>query len=457
MWSGYYHGQERRASLSELAFFGGSPVREELFPAYQYIGAEEKQAAAAVIDTGVLSRYVGGQHPDFMGGPSVRTFEAHWAETFSSKYALAVNSATSGLYAAVGAVGVGPGDEVIVSPYTMVASVTAAIIYNAVPVFADIDPDTFCLSAESIQDKITSRTKAIIVVHLFGHPADMDPIMNIARANNIAVIEDVAQAPFASYKGQPAGSIGDIGVFSLNSNKHIHTGEGGVVTTNQPELAERVSLIRNHAEAVVGKRGIKDIVNMVGFNFRMNEIEAAIGLCQLKKGPSLVDQRCKNVAYLEAKLDGLPGITIQKCPDDVRHVYYVHPLKFDSNALNISRKIFVDALKAELPETKLKEGEGPLIGAGYVRPIYLEPMFQNQIAFGENGCPFNHPYYSGIVNYTKGLCPETETAHFETLITHELMRPPMTENDLDDVARAFEKIVENISALRRHEESNKEK
>ena len=136
--------------MSELALLGGPPVRQTLFPAYQYIGEEEKKAAAAVIETGVLSRYVGGQHPDFMGGPSVRSFESHWAEAFSSRYALAVNSATSGLYAAVGAVGVEPGDEVIVSPYTMVASVTAAIIYNAVPVFADIDPHTFCLSVEQL-------------------------------------------------------------------------------------------------------------------------------------------------------------------------------------------------------------------------------------------------------------------------------------------------------------------
>ena len=441
--------------MSELALLGGAPVRETLFPAYQYIGDEEKKAAAAVIETGILSRYIGGQHSDFMGGPSVREFESHWAEAFSSKYALAVNSATSGLYAAVGAVGVGPGDEVIVSPYTMVASVTAAIIYNAVPVFADIDPNTFCLSPESIKEKITPRTKAIILVHLFGHPADMDPIMEIARANNISVIEDAAQAPFASYKGQFAGSIGDIGVFSLNSNKHIHTGEGGVVTTNQSELAERVSLIRNHAEAVVGDRGVENIVNMVGFNFRMNEIEAAIGLCQLKKGPSLVEQRRENIAYLEAKLEGLPGIDLQECAEDIRHVYYVHPLKFDADALNISRRTFVAALKAELPETKLKEGEGALIGAGYVRPIYLEPMFQRQIAFGEKGCPFNHPYYSGSVNYKKGMCPETERAHFETLITHELMRPPMTESDLDDVVLAFEKVIKNVSTLRRHEESNK--
>ena len=437
--------------MRDLALLGGAPVRKHQFPAYKVIGREERDAVISVLDSGILSRYIGADHDDFMGGEQVRKFEAEWAEALSSRHALAVNSATSGLYAAVGALGIGPGDEVIVSPYTMMASATAAVVYNAVPVFADIDPNTFCLSVESIKEKISPRTKAIIVVHIFGHPADMDPIMELAESNNIAVIEDAAQAPFAMYKGRPLGSVGNIGVFSLNYHKHIHTGEGGIVTTNNSELAERISLIRNHAEAVVGKRNVKNIVNMVGFNFRMGEIEAAIGSCQLKKGPSLIDQRCTNVAYLEAKLNGMPGLTFQTCPDDIRHVYYVHPIKFDAKELGISREIFVAALRAELPETKLREGEGALIGAGYVRPIYLEPMYQNQIAFGEKGYPFTNPNYKGKANYEKGICPEAEKAHFETLITHELMRPPMSEADLDDVVSAFQKVLENLPALKKHE------
>ncbi|MBM09933.1 MAG: DegT/DnrJ/EryC1/StrS aminotransferase [Magnetovibrio sp.] len=437
--------------MGKLAILGGEPVRKKPFPGYNIIGEEEQNAVSAVLDSGILSRYIGGQHPDFMGGPVVQSFEAAWAEAFSSKHALAVNSATSGLYAAVGAAGVGPGDEIIVSPYTMMASATAAIVYNAVPVFADIDPNTFCLSVESIKEKITPRTRAIIIVHIFGQPADMDPIMELAKFNNILVIEDAAQAPFATYKGQPVGTLGDIGVFSLNYHKHIHTGEGGVVTTNDPELAERVSLIRNHAEAVVGKRGTSNIVNMVGFNFRMGEIEAAIGLCQLKKGPSLVEQRCKNISFLERKLRDIPFLAFQECAEDVRHVYYVHPIKFNGQVSGLKRETFVAAIKAELPETELREGEGALIGAGYVRPIYLEPMYQQKIAFGENGYPFTHPSYDGTVNYEKGICPETEKAHFETLITHEMMRPPMSEDDLNDVAAAFHKINENLPQLREFE------
>ena len=280
--------------MSNLALLGGTPVREKLFPAHKFIAKEEKAAVSAVVETGILSRYIGAQHPDFMGGPQVKAFEEAWAEGYRAEHAVAMNSATSGLFAAAGAAAIGPGDEVIVSPYTMMASVTAAIVFNAVPVFADIDPGTFCLSAETIGAKITPRTKAIIVVHIFGQTADMDPIMALAKEHGLIVIEDAAQCPFATYKGRPAGTLGHMGVFSLNYHKHVHTGEGGVVSTNDAGLAEKLRLIRNHAEAVVGKRGVTDLVNMVGFNFRMGEIEAAIGLCQLAKGPELIRRRQAN-------------------------------------------------------------------------------------------------------------------------------------------------------------------
>ena len=437
--------------MSELALLGGAPVREKLFPAYKTVGSEEAAAVAKVAESGILSRYLGAHHPDFMGGNEVRKFETAWAETFEAKHAIAVNSATSGLYACIGAAGVGPGDEVIVSPYTMMASVTAAVVFNAVPVFADIDPRSFCISAETIRPKITPRTKAIVVVHIFGQPADMGPIMELAAEHDLVVIEDAAQAPFATYKGGSVGTLGHMGVFSLNYHKHIHTGEGGVVTTNDDHFAERVSLIRNHAEAVVGRRGVTDIINMVGFNFRMGELEAAIGQCQLRKGADLVNARRDNVAYLESKMRGIDGVQLPHAGNDSKHVYYVHPITLDPAVLGVSRKTFVDALRAELPETELREGEGALIGAGYVRPIYLEPMFQQRIAYGDKGCPFACPHYEGSVSYDAGICPNVEKAHFETLMTHELMRPPMTESDLDDVANAFRKVVENLDALRDYE------
>ena len=434
--------------MSALALLGGKPVRREPFPAYNHIGPEEIAAVTRVLESGNLSQYLGVWHDDFWGGPEVRAFEAEWAAAFKAKRAISVNSATSGLYAAVGAAGVGPGDEVIVSPYTMMASATAALVFNAVPVFADIDPDTFCLSADTIRARLTPRTRAIIVVHIFGGPADMDPIMALARERDLTVIEDCAQIPFGAYRGRPVGTLGHMGVFSLNYHKHIHTGEGGLVVTNDDAFAERVALIRNHAEAVVGAKGTTDLVNMVGFNFRLGEMEAAIGRRQLAKGPGLVKRRRELVAHLEKKIAGLPGLTPAPVNPADTHVYYVHPLLFDADKAGVPRDLFVRAVKAELAPTVLREQHGPLIGAGYVKPLYLHPMYQQKIAYGDKGCPFKCPLYKGEADYRPGLCPNAERAHFETLVTHELMRPPMTERDVDDVAAAFHKVADNAAALR---------
>ncbi len=435
-------------TTNSLAINGGLPVRSKPFPAYKVIGQAEKDAAIRVLDSGVLSRFLGAWHDDFFGGPEVQAFEAEWASLCGVKHAVSVNSCTSGLYAAVGAAGIGPGDEVIVSPYTMAASATAALIFQGVPVFADIDPETYCLSAATIREKISPRTKAIIVVHIFGQPADMDPIMALAEEYGLVVIEDCAQAPYATYKGRSVGGLGHMGVFSLNYHKHIHTGEGGMVTTNDDRLAERLQLIRNHAEAVVERKGVTDLVNMVGFNFRLGEIEAAIGREQLKKGSALIAQRKHNVAYLERKLAGLPGLTMPVVGAAGDHVYYVHVLDYDAEVTGVSRERLVQALKAELPVTELREGEGPLMGMGYVRPLYWLPMFQQRIAFGNSGYPFSSPLYEGQVDYRKGLCPNVERAHFSRVITHEMMRPGMTEPDLDDVAAAFYKVWDGLSALR---------
>lgn len=431
-----------------LALLGGKPVRTKPFPAYKVMGAEEKAAACRVIDSGILSRFLGAWHADFYGGPEVQAFEREWADISGVKYGISVNSCTSGLYAAVGAAGIGPGDEVIVSPYTMAASATAPLIFQGIPVFADIDPQTYCISAETIRTKITPRTRAIIVVHIFGQPADMDPIMELAHKHGLTVIEDCAQTPFATYKGRSVGSLGHMGVFSLNYHKHIHTGEGGIVTTNDDSLAERVQLIRNHAEAVVEKKGVINLVNMIGFNFRLGEIEAAIGREQLKKGADLIAKRKKNVAYLESLISDLPGLKMPHVGAAGDHVYYVHTLDYDAEVTGVSRETMVQALKAELPVTELREGDGPLMGMGYAKPLYLIPMFQNQIAYGKLGYPFTSPLYEGTVDYRKGLCPNVERAHFERVITHEMMRPGMTEADLNDVASAFHKVWRALPELR---------
>ncbi|MDA8162355.1 MAG: DegT/DnrJ/EryC1/StrS family aminotransferase [Desulfobacteraceae bacterium] len=430
----------------KLAINGGAKVRIKPFPAYRVIGEEEKQAVLSVLDSGVLSRYLGCWHDDFYGGPEVQALEREWAEYFGIRHAIAVNSCTSGLQCAVGAIGVEPGDEVIVSPYTMTASATAPLVFNAIPVFADIEPDYFCLDSASVESKITSRTRAIIVVDIFGLPYDMEKINSIARKHRLFVIEDTAQAPGAMYGGKYAGTLGDIGVFSLNYHKHIHCGEGGIVVTDNDELAERIRLIRNHAEAVVEAKGAQNLVNMIGFNFRMPEMEAAISRRQLKKLSGLIKTRMENCAYLAGRLAEIPAITPARIRESCSHAYYVQPFKFKAGLAGVSRDTFIDAVRAELPVTELREKEGPLLSCGYVKPLYLQPMFQQKIAYGACGYPFNLTQ-SDTISYQKGICPVAELMHERELFLHEMMRPGMTREDLDDVVKAFVKVWENRDEL----------
>lgn len=427
----------------KLAIYGGEKVRSSLFPFYQTIGQEEILAVTEVLRSGVLSKYLGVWHEDFYGGPQVQSFEREWAELYGVANAMSVNSNSSGLIAALGAVGVGPGDEVIVSPYSMSISATAPLFYGAVPVFADVEPDFFCLDPKSVEEKITSRTKAIIIVDLFGNPYDADAINALAKKHNIYVIEDAAQAPLTMYKNRYAGTLGDIGVFSLNYHKHVHTGEGGMVVTNDDRLAERVRLIRNHAESVVEKKGEEDLVNMIGFNSRMTEVEAAIGREQIKKLPELLSKRLDNVEYLANGLKDIPFLRIAPTRPNCEHGYYVQAFLYDETCAGVHRDLFIDAVKAELMPTEKRENEGVHISVGYVKPIYLLPVFQKKIAIGRNGFPF----VGSAVDYTKGICPTVERLHEHELIFHHLIHSALTKKDLDDVVEAFHKVARQIHTL----------
>lgn len=416
----------------KLAIHGGKPVRSKPFPDYVTLGEEEKIAVMEVLNQGILSKFLATWSPDFYGGPRVQKLEQEWADYFGVKHAISVNSATSGLYAAAGAAGIGPGDEVIVSPFTMTASATAALIYGAIPVFADIDTEIFCITPESIKKCITPYTKAIIVVDIFGHPADMDEIVKIAQEHNLLIIEDAAQAPGAKYYGRYAGTLADIGVFSLNYHKTIQCGEGGIIVTNDDDIADRLRLIRNHAEAVVKNKGTENIVNMIGFNYRMTEIEAAIASEQLKKLEKLVVPRIESADYLTEKLSKLPALTPPVVRPSVRHGYYVYAIRYDANAAGVPRDRFVAAIKAE----------GISVGAGYVEPIYLEPVYQRRIAFGRDGFPFTYSGYKGNVNYARGLCPVTEKMYYSELIIIDVCHANIQRRDLDDIVNVFEKVIE---------------
>src|SRR5574344_225352 len=436
--------------MAKLAINGGKKIREILFPPYLPIGKDELESVKKVFKSSIFSKFLGCWAPDFFGGENIQKLEREWEETFQVKHAIAVNSATSALYCAVGAIGTEPFDERIFLPYTMSASATAPLIYNAIPVFADVEPDCFCLDIRSIEKRITDKTKAIIAVDIFGQPYNQE-INQLAKKYGLKVIEDCAQAPYAKYKGKFAGTLGDIGIYSLNYHKHIHCGEGGIIVTNDDVIADRLRLIRNHAEAVIEDKSQDEkykpnLSNMFGYNLRMTELEAAIAREQLKKLTDLVSERVKNIQYIESNLIHIDCLTMTKVREDCSHVYYVHPWLYNTKLAGISRNKFVEAIKAELMPVKIREKEGILMGEGYVKPLYLLPMYQNKIAYGLKGFPWSMSEKE--YDYNKGLCPTCEDLHYNKLITHEYMRPGMSKNDLDDFITAIIKVWENIDELR---------
>lgn len=426
------------------AILGGSPVRTEPFRSRRTMGDAEKQAVLAVLDSDCLSGFLGAPGPHFDGGPQVRAFEAAWAQSVGVPHALTFNSLTTGLMAAMGAIGIEPGDEVICPPYTMSASATSALFYGGVPVFADIDPETFCIDPVSVAQRITPRTRAVVAVHLFGHPADMDELLALCEPRGIAVIEDAAQAPGVRYKGRPVGGLGTIGGFSLNYHKHIHTGEGGVMTTRDPVLARRLSLIRNHGENLLTADATADeLSNMIGANYRLTELQAAIGLAQLPRLDGLLRHRRELGAHLSRRLGDLPGLTPPAIRDGCDHAFYLFPIRFDAARAGLSRHQFVRAVAAELPAAT--GWQTTPFAEGYVKPLYLSALYQRGVALGRRGFPFNAA--GRKVDYGKGLCPVTERAYESELLVTALVREPLTIQDMDDFADAIEKVLAHADAI----------
>lgn len=423
-------------SNSQLALFGGPKTVQHNFAKYNPIGSEELNAATQVIQSGVLSQFIGAWHEDFLGGPKVRSFEKQSADYFGVKHAITVNSWTSGLVAAVGAIGIEPGDEVITTPWTMSATATAILHWNAIPVFADIDPFTYNISPASIEANITPNTKAIIAVDIFGQSADMNEIMAIAEKHKLRVISDTAQAPGALYHGSYAGTLAHVGGYSLNYHKHIHTGEGGILVTNDDELAERLQLIRNHAEVVVREKGVQNLSNMIGHNFRLGEIECAIGSEQLKKLKSLVASRQELAHALTEELRDLPGLGLPITKDNRTHVYYIFPMQLKSEELEVKRDRICDALIAE----------GINVSRRY-QNIHLLPVYQRKIAYGTKGFPWASNFCRRDVNYAKGICPIAEKLNDSSYLGFGMCTYDLSHNDIRLIGQGFRKVWDNLSIL----------
>lgn len=413
----------------KLAILGGKPVFGKKFPPYNSLGVEEKKAAMRVMDSGIISDFVAEAGGKFLGGKEVQKFEKMMCRYFKVRYAVSFNSATTALQAAVAALGIGPGDEVITSPYTMSATPSSILLNNAIPVFADIDPDTFSLDYKSIEKLITKRTKAIMAVNIFGGSSDFKNILSLARKHNLKVIEDNAQAIGAKYGGKFLGTVGDIGVFSFNVHKALQCGEGGVLVTNDKKLAFRAQLVRNHGEVVVAEMAQKGVKSepIIGSNYRLSELHAAIAAEQLKKINRLNGERVALADYLTRQLKKIPWIKIPELVKNSTHVYYVYPFKFLSGKLGVSRKIFTAALSAE----------GFPVYEGYVKPLYLMPLYQKKKIRG--------------ISYKKGICPVAERLHEKELLFTTICQPPQTKAHMDLFIKALRKIESNAGKLALYE------
>jgi perosamine synthetase len=414
-----------------LALFGGTAVRNQPFPPFPVLGKEEHDAVLEVLREGRLSTFIASPGELFGGGKRIRKFEEEFAVYHGVKYAVAFNSATAALHAAVVGVGVQPGEEIITTPYTFTSSATCALMHNAIPVFADVDGESFNISPEAIKETITPLSRALIPVHLFGNPAPMDEILEIAKERGLKVIEDVAQAPGARYKGRLCGTMGDCGVFSFQETKNMMTGEGGMLITNDDQIAEVARLVRNHGEAIAHTMTKRSYASeALGYNYRMTEFEAAIGRVQLKHLDESNGVRRQHADYLTKHLGMFPGITPPKVESGSTHVYYVYPFTYDETKTGIPRQLFADALQAE----------GIPLGVGYVKPLYYSPLFQERRAFA-----FKH--YKGSARYDAGLCPVAEELHFKKLLLIPVVRPPARTEDMHDIVLAVEKIMKNRSEL----------
>ncbi|PKL66813.1 MAG: aminotransferase DegT [Methanobacteriales archaeon HGW-Methanobacteriales-1] len=346
---------------------------------------EEIQEVVKVLKSGFIAQ-----------GPKVAEFEEKFANYVGTEYAVAVSSGTTALHLALLAAGVGEGDEVITTPFSFAATGNSVLYTGAKPVFVDINPQTYNIDPQKIEEAITSKTKAILPVHLYGQPADMGPISQIASENNLLVIEDAAQAHGAIYNGEMIGALGDMACFSFYPTKNMTTSEGGIVTTNNKEMADKIRILRAHGEKERYQHSV------LGYNFRMTDISAAIGLAQLKKLDKFNQKRIENAAYLSEHINEIEGIKAPYVMDEVKHVFHQFTIRVEKGARDDWIK-FIN-----------ENGVGT--GIHYPIPIYKQELYQN-LGFNDK-------------------CPEAEKAALEVLSIP--VHPSLKVEDLEKIVQVLE-------------------
>lgn len=405
-----------------LALLGGKPVRTRPFTSWPIFGETEENRLLRTLRSGKWGR---------LDGSEVEAFEKRFAAMHGCKHAVAVVNGSVSLRIALLAAGIRAEDEVIVPPYTFFSTASAVVEANAIPVFADIDLDTFNLDPGAVEAAVTPRSRAIIPVHFAGQPAEMNAIMAIAKKHKLAVIEDAAHAHGAAYRNRPAGSIGHMASFSFQSSKNLTAGEGGIITTNNETLAESCRSIHNCGR-IPG--GVWYEHHMISGNYRLGEFQGAILNAQLERLPKQTATRDKNGQYLASRLSQLPGVHPQKRPAAcTRHSYHLFMIRLDGSAFGVPRAALLEALRAE----------GIPCSPGYGFSLHQQPLFRNK-AFG--------PFLSNAsarLDYRKAHCPNSDLICREQCVWLEQSMFLGPRSDMDDIASAFEKIFENREALNR--------
>lgn len=411
--------------MDKLAIDGGNPVRTK-GPIIEtdVFEQEELDALIEVAKSKKLRR-----------AEATLEYERTIAEWFGVKHAIAVTSGTTTLHIALAAFGIGPGDEVIVTPYTFVASNTAVLEQNAIPIFADVDPVHLTLDPEDVARKITPRTKAIIPVTISGDLVDMDPIMDLAKKHNLWVLEDAAQSIGAKYKGKMVGTIGHVGSFSTVTGKITNTGEGGFVITNDDDLYDKMWGYQDFARRRSLGPASKYHWDLPCTNYRITNLQAAIGTQQMHRAWDMIEKRTENASYLSEKLKDVPGIVLPTDSPWGERVYFYYLIRLLPDVLGTDMLNFAVALAAE-GVYNLKY----LSTTRWMIPQHLEPLFVNKAGYGGTKCPFECPWYEGEVEYYEGLCPEAEKACTEVFWLASV-HPLLEKQDIDDVAAAVTKVA----------------